>query len=450
LNSIDYEMKNFPNAFVIILGVIVFAWILTFIIPQGVYERELNPETGLEEVVNDSYKTIEGENLSAFDLLLAVPKGIIGRADIIVLILLLGGCFYVIEKTGALTQGLSKLVSLLKGKEVLALIIVSAFFTAGGATIGLQEEVIALTPMLLLFGRSLGYNTYTTIYMSYGSSVLGSSFSPSNPFAVMIAQKVAGLPLLSGSGLRLVFLVIAFIIWMLFIIRYARKNSVSKTAPNLNGKVSNRSKIILGLLALTFGTVTYGLLKLGWGFEEISACFFALGIVSGLLGKLGINQTGEAYVSGFKEMIFASVIIGLANSITIVLEQGVIIDSIVYGLFGPLKNIQPTFSAVLMMLSHVVLHVPIPSYSGQAVLTMPILVPLSDLIGLSRQTCVLAYQYGAVMADFIIPTNGSLMAVLAISGISYNKWLKFAVKPMALMLLLATIAIILAVATGYQ
>jgi len=201
--------------------------------------------------------SIDGEKLSAFDLLLAVPKGIIGRADIIVLILLLGGCFYVIEKTGALTQGVSKLVSLLEGKELLALIIVSAFFTAGGATIGLQEEVIALTPMLLLFGRSLGYNVYTTLYMSYGSAVLGSSFSPSNPFAVMIAQKVAGLPLLSGSGLRLVFLGIAFIIWMLFIIRYARKNSVSKTVPNLNGKVSNRSKIILGLLALTFGTVTY-------------------------------------------------------------------------------------------------------------------------------------------------------------------------------------------------
>lgn len=155
MDSIDNEMKKFPNAFVIILGVIVFAWILTFIIPQGVYERELNPETGLEEVVNDSYKTIDGENLSAFDLLLAVPKGIIGRADIIVLILLLGDCFYIIEKTGALTQGLSKLVSLLKGKEILALIIVSAFFTAGGATIGLQEEVIALTLCYCFSGGAL-------------------------------------------------------------------------------------------------------------------------------------------------------------------------------------------------------------------------------------------------------------------------------------------------------
>ncbi|WP_339717066.1 YfcC family protein [Cyclobacterium amurskyense] len=443
-------MKNFPNAFVIILAVIVFSWALTFIIPQGIYDREINAATGLEEVVNNSYKVIEGENLSVFDLLLAIPRGIIGRADIIVLILLLGGCFYVIEKTGALSQGLAKLVALLKGRELLALIIVSAFFTAGGATIGLQEEVIALTPMLLLFGRSLGYNTYTTLYMSYGSSVLGSSFSPSNPFAVMIAQKVAGLPLLSGSGLRLIFLGIAFTIWILFIIRYSRKNPIAIVASDLNEKISNRSKIILILLALTFGAVTYGLLSHGWGFEELAACFFALGILAGLIGKLGTNQTGEAYVAGFKEMIFASVIIGLANSITIVLEQGLIIDSIVYGLFGPLKNIQPTFSAVLMMLSHMVLHLPIPSYSGQAILTMPILVPLSDLIGLSRQTCVLAYQYGSVMADLIVPTNGTLMAVLAISGISYNKWLKFAVKPMILMMILAAISIIFAVTTGYQ
>ena len=444
-------MKKFPNAFVIILSVIILSWILTYLIPQGAYQRVTDPESGLTEVVTNSYQQINADNLSAFDLLLAIPKGISGRADIIVLILLLGGCFYIIEKTGALNQGLSKLVKLLEGKELLALIIVSALFTTAGATIGMQEELIAMTPILLLFGRSLGYNTFTTIYVSYGSTVLGSSFSPSNPFAVLIAQKEAGLSLLSGGELRLLVLCMAFVIWVLYLVNYAKKNRVEKVAmSSTNESVSFRNKIILVLLCLTFVIVTYGLLELEWGFNELSASFFALGIISGLIGKLGINGTGESYIAGFKEMVFAAMIIGLANSISLVLKDGMILDSIVYGLFGPLKELSPSISGVLMMVSHTILHFPIPSYSGQAVMTMPVLIPLSDLIGMSRQTCVLAYQYGAVMADMIVPTNGALMAVITISGIPYNKWLKFAIRPTLLMLLVGAIAIVVAVAIGYK
>ncbi len=444
-------MKKFPNAFVIIIGVVVMAWILTYLIPQGAYERIINKESGITEVVNNSYSHIDVEHLSAFDLFLAIPRGIIGRADIIVLILLLGGCFYVIEKTGALSQGLGKLVDLLKGKEVFGLIIVSVIFTVAGATIGMQEELIAMMPILLVFGASLGYNKFTTVYMSYGSTVIGSSFSPSNPFAVVIAQKEAGLPLLSGSEFRLIVLFIVFIIWVLYLINYSNKNRVEKVEMSSGDKsISIRSQIILFLLCLTFGIVIYGLLKLEWGFNEISACFFVLGIICGLIGKLGVNETGEAYISGFKEMVFAAMIIGLANSISLVLKEGMIIDSIVHTLFGPLQYLPASFSAVLMMISHAILHFPIPSYSGQAVMTMPILLPLSDLIGLSRQTCVLAYQYGAVMGDIFVPTNGALMAILAISGISYNKWIKFLVKPVLFIFMLAAISIIVAVLIGYK
>jgi uncharacterized ion transporter superfamily protein YfcC len=286
--------------------------------------------------------------------------------------------------------------------------------------------------------------------MSYGSAVLGSAFSPSNPFAVLIAQKEAGLALLSGSEFRLVVFFIAFVIWILYLIYYAKKNRVEKIGmTSADKKINFRSKTILFLLCVTFGVVTYGLLELGWGFNELSASFFALGIASGLIGKLGINKTGELYVEGFKEMIFAAMIIGLANSISLVLTEGMVIDSIVYGLFSPLKNLPPAISAVFMMFAHTILHFPIPSYSGQAVMTMPVLVPLSDLIGLSRQTCVLAYQYGAIMADMIIPTNGALMAVIALCGIPYNKWLKFAIRPTLLMLLVGAIAIIVSVIIGY-
>ncbi|MTI38851.1 YfcC family protein [Fulvivirga lutimaris] len=444
-------MSKFPNAFVVIIAVILLAWILTYLVPQGEYQRITNPETGITQVVNKSYAQIDAKHLSAFDMFLAIPRGIIGRADVIVLILLLGGCFYIIEKTGAMSHGLSKLVGVLRGKEVLALVIVSAIFTAAGAAIGLQEEVIAMMPMLLIFGKSLGYDRYSTIYMSYGSTVIGSSFSPSNPFAVIIAQKEAGLPLLSGSELRLIFLIIAFIVWLIYLINYSNKNRTEKVEmASANEPLTIRSKIILLLMCITFGIVIYGLLQLDWGFNEMSASFFVLGLVSGLIGKLGVNGTGEAYISGFKEMIFAAMIIGFANSISLVLKDGMIIDSIVHVLFGPLQYLPPAFSAVIMMLSHSVLHFPLPSYSGQAILTMPILVPLSDLIGLTRQTCVLAYQYGAVMGDMFVPTNGAMMAVLAISNISYNKWLKFIFKPTLLIMLLAAVSIIISVVIGYS
>lgn len=444
-------MKKFPNAFVIIVGVILISWVITYIIPQGSYQRSTDELTGITKVVSDSYQKTEGENLSVFDLLMAIPKGIAGRAETIVLILLIGGSFYVIEKTGALSQGLGKLVNILKGKEILALIVVSAIFTAAGASIGLQEEVIAMMPILLLFGRSLGFNTLTTLYMSYGSTVIGSAFSPSNPFAVIIAQKEAGLPLLSGSNLRVIVLCVAFILWVAYLIYYSKKNRIEKVKmPPAEKSNGIRGQVILLLLCLTFGIVIYGLLELDWGFNEMSASFFALGIVSGLIGKLGVNETGEHYISGFKEMIFAAIIIGLANSISMILKDGMVIDTIVNGLFGPLQNLSPAISGILMMVSHSILHFPLPSYSGQAVLTMPVLVPLSDLTGMSRQTCVLAYQYGAVLADLFVPTNGALMAVLAISGVSYNKWLRFALKPILLMLLIGAISIIIAVAIGYN
>ncbi|MGB3151760.1 MAG: YfcC family protein, partial [Maribacter sp.] len=275
-------MKKFPNAFVIIISVIVLSWILTNLIPQGAYQRVTDSKTGLTKVVSNSYEQITSQNLSVFDLLVAIPKGITGRADVIVLILLLGGSFYIIEKTGALNQGLNKLVRLLKGKEVIALILVSALFTATGATIGMQEELIAMMPILLLFGRSLGYDVFTTLYMSYGSTVLGSSFSPSNPFAVLVAQKEAGLPLLSGSELRFVVLFIAFTVWILYLLQYSKKNRVEKISMSSTHDIlSLRSKAILISLGITFGIVIYGLLELEWGFNELSASFFGLGIVSG-------------------------------------------------------------------------------------------------------------------------------------------------------------------------
>ncbi|PHS53228.1 MAG: hypothetical protein COB01_04610 [Lutibacter sp.] len=444
-------MKKFPNALVIMIGFILLSAILTYIIPQGQYERITNPETNQVTVIPGSYKTVNAEPVSILKTMLSIPEGIVDRADLIALILLIGGCFYIIEKTGALKEGITYLTIKLNGKEEIVLIVVSIIFLIAGALMGLQEEIIAMMPVLLYLTSRLGYNAFVAIAISFGSAILGASFSPINPFAVVIAQKETGLEFLSGSGYRLFILAIAFIVWMFMIIRYANKNKVEKLVEKneLVKKVSIRSIIILTLVGIAFVILIIGMMKYNWGFNEMSAEFFTLGILVGLIGKLGMNGTIETYIDGFKELVFAAMIVGFASSISIILKQGMIIDSIIYGLFTPMQYLPKSLAAVSMMASQSVLHFPVSSYSGQAILTMPILAPLSDLIGISRQVCVLAFQYGAVMTDLIYPTQGALMAIIAIAGIPFDQWFKFIFKFTLVILGVGAVAIVIAVFIGF-
>jgi uncharacterized ion transporter superfamily protein YfcC len=190
------------------------------------------------------------------------------------------------------------------------------------------------------------------------------------------------------------------------------------------------------------------MLQLGWGFNEISAEFFAIGIVIGLIGGFGVNGTIITYIEGLKQMTFAAMIGGLAYGIPLALKEGLIIDTIIYSLFTPLQYVPPVLSAIGMMCSQAMLHVAIPSYSGQAVLTMPILAPLSDLIGLSRDVCILAYQYGAIVMNMISPTNGALMAIITIAGISYDQWFSFIVKRLLILYLFNAIVLFIAIMMG--
>ena len=279
---------------------------------------------------------------------------------------------------------------------------------------------------------------------------MGAAFSPMNPFAVVLAQKEANLALMSGGLYRLLILGLALAFWVGYLIRYARKNRVERVPMSpTREKPSWRNFLILGMLCLTFGIVTYGLVSLDWGFNEISACFFLLGLVAGLLGNVGINGTGLTYIEGMKEMTFAAMIMGLASCIPLLLKEGMIMDTIIHGLFTPIEELPASLSALGMMASQALLHFPVSSYSAQAILTMPILTPLSDLVGISRQVCVLAYQYGAVNMDFIVPTNGALMAILAIAEIPYHKWIRFIWRPLVLFFSLAAIAIVTGVLTGF-
>ena len=439
--------SRFPHPLLIIVSFILLAGVATYLLPQGEYERTIDPVTNREVVVSGSYHSVEAAPLSPFEILVAVPRGIAKGLGVIVMIFMGGACFYVVEKTGALKAGILYLTHRFKGREEFTLVLVGVFFLAGGTLEGMEEEVIPLIPILLFLGRRLGFDAFVVISVSYGATVIGASMSPLNAFGVLLAQKIANVPIFSAWLFRMVVLIVAFVLWMWMILRYGKKNRLTRDVSNddiVAGPISRRHGVILLIVVMTFAMLIFGLMKLDWGFDEMSAEFFLVGLVCGLIGGLGLNGTSSAYVEGLREMTFAALIVGFAHGISLVLMDGKILDTVIYGLFVPMESLPPSLSAIGMMTSQFFLHVFVPSYTGQAALTLPILAPLSDLIGLSRQVCVLAFQYGAIMMNLLSPTCGSLMAILALSGISYDQWFGFVIRRMAVLFLCCMIAVTLA------
>ncbi|MEP6687347.1 MAG: Na+/H+ antiporter NhaC family protein, partial [Gemmatimonadales bacterium] len=325
-------------------------------------------------------------------------------------------------------------------------------FAWGGILIQMQEELIAFVPVLLLLMRRLGFSALIAVAVSLGAAAVGAAFSPINPFQVGIAQKVAGLPLLSGWELRSVALTVAWGIWIGGTMRFARRSRVPPEAAEVGGQpgAGGRQAAILGIVLLTFVAFVVGVTKYGWDFDQLSALFFLMGVAAGLVGRLGVGGTAEGYVEGFRSMAFAALLIGFARGIFVVLDQGHVVDTIVHGLFAPVASLPTTLAALGMMGVQGLVHLPVPSTSGQAVLTMPLLVPLSDLIGLSRQVTVLAYQCGAGLCELLTPTNGALMAMLTASGVRYEEWLRFVVPLVGVLVALAAVTIGVAVAVGWR
>jgi uncharacterized ion transporter superfamily protein YfcC len=447
-----------PHPLVLLVFCVALAAVLTWVLPAGEYNRREDQETGRKVVVAGTYHAVPASPVDAFGALVAIPKGMEDAGSIIFYVFLVGGAFAVVERTGALGRLVEGLVRRLADRGIWAIPIVGFAFAWGGILIQMQEELIAFVPVLLLLVRRLGFNPVTAVAMSLGAAAVGASFSFINPFQVGIAQKVAELPSLSGWGFRSVVLALAWVIWTAGTVRFARRTRtapepVAPTTPGGEAVApagSGRQTVVLGLVIVTFVVFVIGAKWLGWDFEQYSALFFLMGVAAGLVGGLGLAGTAEGYVEGFRSMAFAGLLIGFARAIFIVLDQGHVVDTIVHGLLTPITALPVTLSAIGMMAFHALVHLPVPSTSGQAVLTLPLLVPLSDLIGLSRQVTVLAYQYGAGLCELVTPTNGALMAMIAASGVRYEEWLRFVLPIVGGLVALAAAALGAAVLTGLR
>ena len=444
------SLSRLPHPLVLLLGCILAAAALSHLIPAGEYERREDPETGRRIVVAGTFQQVEPAPVGLFQAMVAIPRGMANAAEVIFLVFLIGGAFTVVDETGALRQAVGWLVLRLESRPALAVPLVSIPFATAGALENMLEEIIAIIPVLLILTRRFGFSPLTAVSMSAGAAMVGSSFSPINPFQVGIAQKLAQLPPLSGGLFRLLFLGVALLRWIYWTARLAAR---TRTAPEETAAFETeaggwRGPVIIGIVLSTFGVLVYGLLNWSWEFNHLSGLFFLMGIAVGLLGRLGVDGTARAYVTGFRSMAYAAMLIGFARTIYVVLEDGRIVDTVVRGLFTPLAGLPLALSALGMQFSHFALHFLVPSVSGHAVLTMPLLVPLSDLLGLSRQVTVLASQYGAGLCDLVTPTSGALMAILAAGGVRYEEWFRFAAPRVAALLGLGGVAVVAGIVFG--
>jgi uncharacterized ion transporter superfamily protein YfcC len=418
-----------PHPVVLLLGAVAVAAALTWILPSGEFDRRDDAATGRRVVVAGTYHRVPAAPVGPFAAVVAVPRGIVEAADVIAVVLFVGGAWVLVDRLGTLSAVVSALVGRLRGRGLLAIPILSIFFALMGALENMQEEIIPLIPMLAVLGRGLGIDPIAVLSMSVGAAMIGSAFGPTNPFQAGIAMKLAQLPPLAGGGLRLAMFIVAVAAWIGWTMRdAARRRLAPERDPNQPAAgLDGRHAAILAAALLPMAAYVYGALRLNWGFNELAAAFLIGGTVAGFIGRLSVQAIIAAFFEGMTLVLPAALMVGVARAISLVMSDGRIIDTVLNDLASALSGMPGGASAFLMVPVQALLHVVVPSVSGQAVLTMPLFVPLADLLSITRQAPVLAYQTGAGLMEIFTPTNGALMAVLLAAGVPYQRWLRFAI-----------------------
>jgi uncharacterized ion transporter superfamily protein YfcC len=418
-----------PHPLVLLLGGVVVAVVLTWILPAGSYQRRTDPETGREVVVPGTYARVDPAPVGLMGALLAVPQGVVSGADVILVVLFVGGAFALLDATGALGRLVGSLVGRTRRPRIV-LVLVSLAFATLGALENMQEEIVALVPVLLRLSVGLGFGAVTALAISAGAAGVGAAFGPTNPFQTGIALRFAELPPLSQPGLRFGLLVAAVTVWIGWTLAMTPRDDPppADAEPTLApAPATGRDLLLLAIVLAPFVPYVYGVLRLDWGFNELSGLFLLAAFAIGLVSGRTLSETAVGFLKGMEGMLSAALFVGVARGISVALSEGQILDTIVHGLAAPLSSVPGLMAGVLMIPIQALLHVPVPSVSGQAVLTMPIMAPLSDLLGLSRDAVVIAYQTGAGLTDMITPTNGALLAMLLAAGVSYARWLAFVI-----------------------
>ncbi len=483
---------KFPTAQTILLIIAGIVAVLTWVIPSGEYDslsynkenntfisqglkesktfpatqetlNSLNIKIPVEKFINgdiwkpigipDTYKIVESSPQGILDFFKSPIKGIIEAADIIFLVLIIGGLIGVIDKTGAFDAGISWLAEKLKGYEFVLIIIVTILIAIGGTTFGLAEETIAFYPILIPVFLAAKYDAMVALACIYLGSSVGTMCSTTNPFSAIIASNASGINWTTGLTGRFIMLILCTLICIIYILRYAhrvkkepsrsiiydQKGDIEKlfgSSTYTTLKLTNRLRLILIVFILCFIIMIYGVSNLEWWFVEMTTVFLVGSILIGFIAKIKEYDFVDLFVKGASELLGVAIIIGIARGVTVLMNDGQISDSLLYYASNITNGMNKGIFANTMLFIYSGLSFFIPSSSGMAVLTMPIMSPLADGVGVGREIVVNAYQYGMGLFAFLNPT-GLILASLAVVKVSYNKWLKF-VMPLVIILTIFT------------
>ena len=457
--------KKIPNAYVLLMIIIVLVTILTYIIPAGEFARE-EMSNGRIGVIAGSFEFVEQSPVGIISMFRAIPEGMVAAASIVFIVFFAGALFNTIESTGALENGIGVLVKKLKRKEnagTKMIWIMTFVFGILGAVVGFENN-IAIVPIGVMIAIAMGYDNLVGSGIAIASIGLGFATSPINPYTVGVSHAIADLPIFSGFLLRGAFMLVSLAILAHHTNRYANKVEKDKSNSLAKGldtsdleleqeieeyKLTSTHKAVIGVLVLIIATIIFGTLQFSWYITEITTVFLIGAIIVGIVARYNPDKIIDVMIEGASKLTSGALIIGVARGISVVLEKGKIADTIIHSLSVPLEDLPSLISGILMSLSHCVINFFIPSGSGQAMATMPIMIPLSDLVGISRQTAVLAFQIGDGVMNLIVPTLGGLLAMLALARVPFDRWFKFIYPMVIKVILIGWLFITIATLIGY-
>jgi uncharacterized ion transporter superfamily protein YfcC len=435
--------KKSPDVFVIAFTLILLAAAATWILPGGSYQRqkEIVSGTQREVVLPGTYK-VEPSNPQLGAIFLAPMRGFLRMGAIIGLILIVGGAFNILNDTGAIAAGIHQLIKLLGHRRYLIIPIVMTVFSFFGGAYGMAEEAIPFALIFVPLALALGYDSIVGVCLSFVAAGVGFSAGFLNPFTVQISQAIAGVPLGSGIYYRILVWVIATAVAIVWVMVYAarvkadptrsimydldrqRREEIGKADAEQVAFTWRHGLCLLVLLGAVVGLIV-GSTAYKWYMVEFAGLFFAMGVLAGLAAGIGPNRLAKSFITGAKDLTGAALIVAFAGGIVVILEDGHILDTILHGMASVTSHFGGVLAAQAMYVLQLILNFFIPSGSTKAVLTMPLLAPLADLSGITRQTLVLAYQLGAGFNSMILPTSAVTVGTLALAKIPYERWVRW-------------------------
>ncbi|MGW7989913.1 YfcC family protein [Staphylococcus xylosus] len=456
-----------PHIYVILFVFGVIATIATYIVPSGEFKRIKGPE-GREMVDADSFHYITSAPVGIVDFISIIPRGLIEAGEIVFFTLIIGGMFMVLRRTGIIEIAVDNLARRFIYKSIFIIPVLTTVFAIVATLIGTAELSLVYIPVIIPLIIALGYDSITATAIALCGTVVGFTVGVLNPINTGLAQKLSGIPVFSGISLRIILFIVVLAVTIVFIMRYAKKVQKQPTLSSVYEDDSEKRELYqyitehapttattrqkwgIAVIFAFFIILVYGVTTQGWFMVEMAGLFIFMGVIVGFVSGLSMQTICEAFNDGFKDVLMGAIIVGLARSIAVVLEDGKIMDTIVHGLGSVIDGTTPTIAVIGMYAVQMLINFIISSGSGQALVTMPIMAPLADMLGITRQTAVLAFQLGDGFTHIFYPTSGYFMAALAIGGVSYTKWIRFFFPLFIIWVVISIITLIIAQLSGWS